>query len=118
MNLGVVVNVLGGEGTRPVPASNGAAVFVVVSSLLGLPEWVCNTTFCCQADLRVSTEQPTLLHACDSITLPYGHIVHGNSRASTIDARRLAAAIPTEWRLRLAPRLSSAASFCRIDASR
>ena len=51
MNLGVVVNVLGGEGTRPVPASNGAAVLVAVSSLLGLPERVCTGGFCCQADL-------------------------------------------------------------------
>ena len=50
-DLGVVVNVLGGEGTRPVPAAYGAAVFVVVTSLLGLPERVCTGGFCCQADL-------------------------------------------------------------------
>ena len=79
-SLRVVVNVLGGEGTRPVPASNGAAVFVVISSLLGLPEWVCNTTFCCQADLRVSTEQATLLEHIVGEEHPVGSKLTGNQR--------------------------------------
>ena len=74
-SLRVVVNVLGGEGTRPVPASNGAAVFVVV---LGLPEWVC--TFCCQADLRVSTEQSSLLKHIVGVEHPVGSKLTGNQR--------------------------------------
>ena len=53
--------------------------------------------------LWLAYDQPIMIHVCEHAALPRGHVVLGNPRAASVDARALCAAIPTEWRLQLAP---------------